>query len=173
MPQTPMTTTMTPHATPVPNLPLRDIHLPMDIGYWPPAPGWWLLLGLLVFCVLGLLLWVRFRRRRRLRRIALRQLNQLQPLSGGELATALSRLLRQAAISHYPRHEVAGLNGPSWLEFLDRPFADSPFSQGVGKCLADAPYCPDAVIEGPPLIDLCRKWLRQLPPRSQSFGRGR
>ena len=25
---------------------LADIHLPIDISYWPPAPGWWFL-GLL------------------------------------------------------------------------------------------------------------------------------
>ena len=24
-------------------LPLRDLHLPDAIGWWPPAPGWWVL----------------------------------------------------------------------------------------------------------------------------------
>ena len=34
-------------------LPLRDIHLPGAIGWWPPAPGWWLLAAL-VFAGLAL-----------------------------------------------------------------------------------------------------------------------
>ena len=27
-------------------LPLRDLHLPPDIGWWPMAPGWWVLLAI-------------------------------------------------------------------------------------------------------------------------------
>ena len=30
---------------------LADIHLPLEISYWPPAPGWWVL-GFL--CFLGI-----------------------------------------------------------------------------------------------------------------------
>ncbi|WP_020676852.1 DUF4381 domain-containing protein [Geopsychrobacter electrodiphilus] len=156
-----------------PDLPLRDIHLPAKIGYWPLAPGWWLLLGIIILLGLGLLLFIRFRQRRRLRRLALRQLDSLQTLRGNELATALSRLLRQAAISHFPRHQVAGLSGDAWLEFLDRPFPDRPFSSGPGKVLGVAPYRPAAEIEGSQLIPLCRSWLKKLPPRSLSFWRGR
>ena len=29
-------------------LPLRDLHLPEAIGWWPLAPGWWVLLAMLV-----------------------------------------------------------------------------------------------------------------------------
>ena len=156
-----------------PDLPLRDIHLPADIGLWPLAPGWWLLLGLLILCALALLLVVRFRQRRRLRRLALCRLEELNHLPEPQLATALSRLLRQAAISHFPSHEIAGLTGQGWLEFLDRPFTDQPFSSGVGHCLSDAPYRPAVQIDGPALVALCRFWLKKLPPQPLSFWRGR
>ncbi len=155
------------------NLPLRDIHLPEQIGYWPLAPGWWaltLLLLLLIFA--GFSFW-HFWQRRQLRRIALRRLDDLVSLPENELAAPLSRLLRQAAISHFPRQESAGLNGQHWLEFLDRPFKDTPFSNGVGRCLSDAPYRPEPEIDGEAVIALCRRWLKKLPPQPLSFWRGR
>ena len=47
-------------------LQLRDIHLPGDAPFWPPAPGWWLLALLIV----ALIVWgvVRAMRHYRIRR---------------------------------------------------------------------------------------------------------
>jgi hypothetical protein len=160
MPQTAMTP---------PDLPLRDIHLPTPVSWWPPAPGWWLLSGLVLILVLLLWLLLRYRRRRRLRRLALRQLTELARLADTELAAPLSRLLRQAALSHFPPRETAGLQGQAWLEFLDRPFKDQPFSKGVGRCLADAPYRPPTQVETGALLSLCQAWLKKLPPQARSF----
>ncbi len=154
-------------------LPLRDIHLPPDIGFWPPAPGWWLLLAGLVLVALGGLWLIRFRQRRHYRRLALRDLARLEASVNIELAASLSRLLRQAALCHFARQEVAGLQGVAWLKFLDRPFNDAPFSEGVGQVLADAPYRPAAEVDAAALCDLCRSWLQKLPPRPLSFWRGR
>src|SRR5262245_66626316 len=60
-------------------LPLRDIHLPGAISWWPPAPGWWVLaaLAMLVAVVVGLYYW-----RERHRRTALRALRQVQAALG-------------------------------------------------------------------------------------------
>ena len=151
------------------DLPLRDIHLPAEVGLWPLAPGWWLLSGLLLGA--ALLAW-RYWQGRRLRRLALARLEQLTESPDAELATALSRLLRQAVISHFPQ-TYAGLTGQDWLAFLDRPFADHPFTQGVGRSLLDAPYRHDAQIDRLALVALCRRWLKQLPPQPVWKRRGR
>ena len=29
-------------------LPLRDLRLPEPVGWWPPAPGWWILAAIVV-----------------------------------------------------------------------------------------------------------------------------
>ena len=42
---------------------LRDIHLPQSGGFWPPAPGWWLLIAIAI--ALGILAFVLIRRKRR------------------------------------------------------------------------------------------------------------
>lgn len=154
-------------------LPLRDIHLPPEIGLWPVAPGWWLLLGALLLVGFGTLLLIRQRQRRRYRRLALQSLAQVECLEGQDLAVALSRLLRQAALCHFPRAEVAGLSGRAWLDFLDQPFPDSPFSEGIGQVLADAPYRRGVDVDGRELCTLCRAWLKRLPPLKLSLWRGR
>ncbi len=127
-------------------LPLRDLHLPEAIGWWPLAPGWWLLIALLL---LGLALAARasFRRHRRnaARRAALAELARLKSAwdadrNSAALAAAVSDLLRRAMLAYAPRHEVAGLTGRAWLEWLDRGLERRPFSNGPGQGLADLPY---------------------------------
>jgi hypothetical protein len=161
-----------PTAPTLPDLPLRDIHLPTPIGWWPPAPGWWLLAALTVLLAAALTWLWRRHRRRRWRRAALRGLARLEqsPERGGAAWLAqLSRLLRRAALSHFPRQECAGLNGAAWLAFLDRPLADRPFAEGAGRVLADGPYRPAVeTIDADALTAACRRWLRSLPPAPRS-----
>lgn len=154
-------------------LPLRDIHLPDPVGWWPPAPGWWLLTALILLLVGGFLGLRRRYRHRRYRRLALRELERLEQLPPAELAAGLSRLLRRAALCHFPRGECAGLSGEAWLAFLDRPFADNPFSEGAGRCLLEAPYRPATEIDSRALIELARRWIKQLPPAGGRPGRSR
>ncbi|MEZ4601049.1 MAG: DUF4381 domain-containing protein [Syntrophotaleaceae bacterium] len=149
-------------------LPLRDIHLPDPVSWWPPAPGWWLLTILALALTAGSgWLYVRYRRGR-YRRLALAELDRLDTLPDAELAAGLSQLLRRAALCHFNRADCAGLNGEKWLEFLDRPFADRPFTEGIGRCLLEAPYRPDVQFDRKELADLCRRWLTSLPPAGGS-----
>jgi hypothetical protein len=145
---------------------LRDIHMPEPVSWWPPAPGWWLLAGLLVLA--GLLWWTLARRRRPAHiKSALRELDALQATFQADgnhqrLITDVSRLLRRAALAHFPRQQVAGLTGQQWLEFLDRSGHTSAFASGPGKALASAPYDPRAQWDAPALLGAARTWLTRL-----------
>lgn len=110
-------------------LPLRDIHLPDAISWWPLAPGWWAAV-LLLLLITGVMVWLRRSRlRRRLRTTALRELAALrgayqQHQDDRQLVSDLSVLLRRICISVYPPQQVAGLTGETWLRFLDRGVVD-------------------------------------------------
>ena len=150
------------------NLPLRDIHLPDPVSWWPPAPGWWGLAGLILPMLLALV-WLRVARRRsRLKRGGLAMLSRLaeQYRRNGdeqELVRELSVLLRRVALSVYPRRRVAALTGPEWLAFLDQSLSPGgrpkAFSEGVGRALIDAPYNPACQVDAKALIGLVRKWI--------------
>ncbi len=158
-----------PTTNPYSSLPLHDLYLPPVPGFWPPAPGWWLVAALLIILVGLLLLLLHRRKRLAYRRQALKELARLeqQPLGNSELLRALSRLLRRAALCAWPDNSGAGLTGQAWLEFLDARGKTTDFTTGAGQCLASGPYQPEPQFDRPPLFNLCRSWLRRLPPQHQ------
>lgn len=148
-------------------LPLKDIHLPALIGWWPPAPGWWLVLVLLPTA--GYWLYRRLTRKTTLRaaHMVLAELRSQTELDPTTRLRELSALLRRVTISCDPRSQVAHLHGDAWLKFLDQDLADSPFSTGAGRCLADAHYRPTAPadLDLNAVFALCESWLQQQEKR--------
>ena len=55
---------------------LADIHLPVEISYWPPAPGWWILAVMLL--VGGIFLSLRFIQFRNLQQVCRHALIELE-----------------------------------------------------------------------------------------------
>jgi hypothetical protein len=142
---------------------LRDIHMPGAPPGWPPAPGWWLL-GLLLLAALApaLLRLARAWRRRRRRERVLAELDGMRGAEcGPALVAAVSALLKRAALSRFPRAEVAALTGADWLAFLDRTGGAGGFADGPGRVLADGAYAPRQDCDAPALLALARRWLRQ------------
>ena len=127
-------------------LPIRDLHLPEAIGWWPLAPGWWILIAMAAFGALVLLRRALLARRRNAaRRYALRQLQQyteayMQHGDAVELGTQLSELVRRTMLAYAPRKEVAGLTGEEWLAWLDADLDRPLFREGDGRPLAEWPY---------------------------------
>jgi hypothetical protein len=104
---------------------LRPLGLPDAVSWFPPQPGWWILLGmLLAFAALGLWRLAQAYRANAYRRLALAELQTLAQQQN--IAAPLVTLLKRTALSAYPRSEVAGLTGPAWQDFLARTGAKIP-----------------------------------------------
>jgi cbb3-type cytochrome oxidase subunit 3 len=145
-------------------LPLKDLHLPDPINWFPPAIGWWLVI-VLIPVIIALSYWLY---RRLTRKTALKSAKILlitiknNRMDNAQKLAELSALLRRVAISVAPRAQTAGLTGQAWLAFLDSSLIGSPFTKGAGQCLASAPYRPSAPseLEISQLISLCEDWLK-------------
>ncbi len=147
-------------------LPLKDIHLPEPVSWWPPAPGWILLALLLPLLFIATRYLYKRLRQKTVLKTAGKMLAAIRTDKNRDILQTLvdlSSLLRRVAISTAPRNDVASLSGQAWLAYLDTSLPDAPFSQGVGRCLADAQYrqsVPDET-DREELLKLCERWLKQ------------
>lgn len=127
---------------------LRDIRSLDSISWWPLAPGWWVLVGILAaVVVIGLLIagWVyvwnqdwRSDARQHLRELGLRA----HQLGAKEVAAQLSELLRRVAMARYGRRACASLTGEDWLAWLTAKDPKGfPWTER-GRVLIDLPYAP-------------------------------
>ncbi|MBN1379094.1 MAG: DUF4381 domain-containing protein [Gammaproteobacteria bacterium] len=156
------------------SLPLRDIHLPDSVSWWPPGPGWWLLLLLLTIGIaVSIFLWRRYQQRA-LSRAVLSELNKIeyryqQQLDLRQLAVDLSTLLRRTSISLLGRQKIAALTGEQWLSWLDQQTGTDQFSKGPGQHLISAPYQAKPEFYPDALIALCRHWLQRVPAHYRKY----
>lgn len=149
---------------------LRDIHLPPDPSWFPPAPGWWLLAALLI----AVIVWIARRILRKLRqrrwqaalqaeveRIAVDHASRGDP----RRATAeISQLLRRAAVRLDP--PAAAYSGEQWLAWLDARGV-AGFVDGPGQVLVDAPWRRAPEVDTEALFALTRRWLTQAFAKEQ------
>jgi len=153
-------------------LPLRDIHLPEPVAWWPLAPGWWMLAALLLGA--GVLAggWWWLARRRRLRRAAHAELARIEQAYGANrdahaLARALSQLLRRVALV-CAGPGAAALTDEDWLALLAH-LAGEAWPAHLTEVLLTAPYSPQAAALLPTAscadaLALTRRWFQRLPP---------
>ena len=145
---------------------LRDIHLPADPSWWPPAPGWWIVAAI----VLGLTTWAALALRRRAdkRRWQKQIIGEFERIAadptfkarGPLLISEVSQLLRRASRLVDPA--APSLRGKAWLGFLDSILGSDEFSNGPGRALLEGPYQRDASIDVDALLNLARRWIKRV-----------
>lgn len=155
---------------------MADIHLPAEPGFWPLAPGWWVLAALL----LALLVYGAYRLQKRLQlhrryRNALRELDKcltsLQAGSGHNGATMEQRLiyvnevnsvLRRVALLHFAHDRVAGLSGQAWVAFIKQHDRAGRLTPELAGALAEGRFAPRCDVDTQALHGMARDWIKNL-----------
>lgn len=103
-------------------LPLADVHLQDIPGTWPLAWGWWLciIIGVIALSYLSRLLFRKIKQHRASKQAQHEAKQQLKAMAQTTQLGDINELLRKAALSYFPRQQVAGLTGQRWLSFLDQ-----------------------------------------------------
>ena len=127
---------------PVQALPLKDVHPGLAPAWWPPAPGWWMVLFALLVLVVGIGVWLGARRRRVNAQLRYFDDALARATTPVEKIAAISELLRRAARRVDPRADR--LQGDDWLRFLDAGWKQSAFLRGPGALLRDGAFRPEA-----------------------------
>ena len=155
-------------------LQLRDIHLPGAPDFWPPALGWWLLVSILFFVSFWALIKIRnYRRNKKQHQVLFNRVTeleeQLRKYPSNETLAEFNILLRQLAVSYYPRTEIAGLTGGDWLHFLDQSGNTHEFSRGAGRILMEAPYQSGSLqnLNIDEFLPLIREWVSRVTKENQ------
>jgi len=154
---------------------LHDIIVPASVPWWPPAPGWYWVLGFVLVLLLVLVFraftrWQRNRYRREALAELAREAEALRtPERRASTLLALSELLKRTALTAFPREQVATLTGPEWFAFLDGTAKGSSFSGALGPMLEKAVYDPRSAgaLEEQQLHELVqalRRWIKEHKP---------
>jgi hypothetical protein len=147
---------------------LQDIHVPAEIGMWPPAWGWWVLVVIIIISLYALVVFIqRKKSRNAYRAVAIAELISIQTKYSNEQLSeylqALSVILRRTALSGFGSQFNASLKGSPWLEWLDAQCAktNQQFSQGVGVALLAGPYQKSPEFDRNQLHDLSLLWIKE------------
>lgn len=146
---------------------LRDIHLPPAISIWPPAPGWFVLAGVMLLIAAGIVYYfLRRWMRNKPKRIAYKRLCELQKnyIADRQSTKALAdinEILKRVVLVYYPKTESAALHGEAWLSFLDTCSRKSNFRQH-GRLLITGPYQSSLDADLEQIFVICKQWVKSV-----------
>ena len=153
---------------------LADIHLPVAISYWPPAPGWWLLaaslLALFVYASNKIARWVRQRR------ICEQALAELERCYGALARTEeldpdrlklrfvneFNSVMRRVALYHFPQANVASLAGVAWVDFIRETGDSSLLNDEIAQALSYGRFQTKIEVDVDALNSLGQQWITSL-----------
>lgn len=153
---------------------LHDIRAPDPVGWWPLAPGWWVLIALVVI-IAAVLAYTAFTRHRKNRysKEALQLLGAIASSPKQHSVADVNEVLKRTALYAYPteKSEIAGLHGRAWVQWLNSHCTEPVILDGAADTLIWGAYSGG---DSPPLDELlaaARQWVRK-HKRGSSSRRG-
>jgi len=131
---------------------LRDIHLPEQIGWWPLAYGWWMLIVIAVISLVALVvLLIRKRQSNLYRKFALTELGShyaawQQNKDNALYLQSANNILKRCVLQNNDDPTIAKLSGQQWIYTLDL-LSNSSLSNTVRSALAVECYKPKPAID--------------------------
>lgn len=105
---------------------LRDIQTPVEIGLWPIAYGYWILIIIALMSSIAIFVYLSKRRKHNAaKRAALIELAELD-LQATHYIANVSAVLKRAAMSYCERNLVASLSGSTWHKWLSQQVKQPP-----------------------------------------------
>lgn len=154
---------------------LADIHLPDPVGFWPPAPGWWILF----FILCAVLFWAGRRylaswKLQRARSFAVGELDkclsalrkQLSVAPESEAATLklnfvsdVNAVLRRVAMKNFSHENFASLGGAAWVAFL-RDHGDAALlDDTLARTLSEGRFAKQWDVDEQRLYQMAHRWI--------------
>lgn len=150
---------------------LRDLQLPANPTWWPPAPGWWLVAALLLALGwLGVGIALRaYRRRRPIRRARQLHTELWARYQAGELddrgyVDGCNELLKRLMIHGLGIDAARRASDQPWLQLLDQALGEPAFTQGPGRMLGEHRFRPAPVADPAALAALVSRLLARISP---------
>ncbi|CDT33766.1 Conserved hypothetical protein [Vibrio coralliirubri] len=152
-------------------LDLSPVIAPDAPTWWPLAWGWWAVI-ITAISLIALVFFILKRRKnnQQAKQEALSYFSNSQSQDGLSPSKAQD-IVRQAALSYFPREKIAGLSGDDWLTFLDTQLAKPLFvakqSQWQQALYQDVALMNEEQKKAQQqLVNDCETWLRKaLPPK--------
>ena len=146
---------------------LAPIIPPETVSFWPPQPGWYVVLTLLILITayLGYRVW-KYNRKNAYRKTAMVRLEKLRTENSiKESIIMVNQLLKATAIAGFNRDEVASLHGDEWLTFLDRSASMNSFMNEPGRLLANSSFIDMGTVEFKEtdqkiIFEISQKWIK-------------
>ncbi|MBW8190433.1 DUF4381 domain-containing protein [Neiella marina] len=119
-------------------LPIKDIMIAQAVSWWPLAPGWWVLIALVMLAIVAMA-WQLIRRHQKqaISRLAVARVTSWQP---AEVTAEQCNALLKAVALHYARPEqteaLGALSGTAWLNWLQASTPNKHKSAVEAMCQA-------------------------------------